>query len=232
MKNVPRRARSVDVLSCVRVLVLGRAKGCAGRHLPRLRRSFLRHGPADSQSTSSPLKRTMQPAAYPAAAALEKLQLRYRHTVWSGTAWSWPSRLSNSTAPRRPASAHGRRRIEFSGLSAPPQKTLPGGFPDRSCRSSPGHHRPAASGFGVEVGQSGTEDLLELSRAGLVGRSARLRRVIQEVVGLMRRILSRRICKPTAARFGVSASPYLITSSLIVPRSGGRNRAPRKIRRY
>ena len=72
--------------------------------------------------------------------------------------------------------------------------------------------------FGVEVGQSGTEDLLELSRAGLVGRSAWLRRVIVEVVGLMRRILSRRICKTTAACFGVSASPYLITS--------------RKIRRY
>jgi len=41
---------------------------------------------------------------------------------------------------------------------------------------------------------------------------------VQEVVGLMRRILSRRICKTTAACFGVSASPYLITS--------------RKIRRY
>ena len=72
--------------------------------------------------------------------------------------------------------------------------------------------------FGVKVGESGTEDLVELSRAGLVGRSARLRRVIEEVVGLMRRILSRRICKTTAACFGVSASPYLITS--------------RKIRRY
>ena len=37
--------------------------------------------------------------------------------------------------------------------------------------------------FGVEVGESGAEDFVQLSRAGLVGRAARLRRVVEEIVG-------------------------------------------------
>ena len=37
--------------------------------------------------------------------------------------------------------------------------------------------------FGVEVGESGAEDFVQFSRAGLVGRAARLRGVVEEVVG-------------------------------------------------
>jgi hypothetical protein len=37
--------------------------------------------------------------------------------------------------------------------------------------------------FGVEVGEGGAEDFVQLSGAGLVGRAARLRCVIDEVVG-------------------------------------------------
>ena len=37
--------------------------------------------------------------------------------------------------------------------------------------------------FGVEVGESSAEDFVQVSRAGLVGRAARLRCVVEEVVG-------------------------------------------------
>jgi hypothetical protein len=82
-----------------------------GRHRARrFRGPFPCPQPAGSQSNSSPLKRTMQLAAYPVAAASETFRPRCRHTVWTETAQSWPSRLSGSTAPRRPASAQVHQR--------------------------------------------------------------------------------------------------------------------------
>jgi hypothetical protein len=55
-------------------------------------------------------KRTKPLAGGPAAVASETLLPPCRHRVWSGTARSWPSRLSGSTVPLLPASAHVRQR--------------------------------------------------------------------------------------------------------------------------
>jgi hypothetical protein len=58
--------------------------------------------------------------------------------------------------------------------------------------------------FGVEVGESGAEDFVQLSRAGLVGRAARLRCVVDEVVG--EQFIEHREIAASLHFFGVAAN--------------------------